>query len=224
MKGKEATRRHGSLAMGAEGRESGRVGDDPALRPAGAGGAAACTGIRLWDETTGEKRVIVLRRLGMAATSCNPWDARVRVLTLGPEFVRLVPPVGLFYIGIMGKFQKLALASHQPARATQEVLSSAPPSAVLEHQASSEMNCIQESSLSGSSSASASAPPEVDPTGTSGGDGVSYCSWPPPPLLASSCWQAPSSSAMLHCPCSSSTSVQIAFFLKTRHNAGTPIT
>uniref|UniRef100_A0A0E0QUV0 Uncharacterized protein n=1 Tax=Oryza rufipogon TaxID=4529 RepID=A0A0E0QUV0_ORYRU len=218
MKGKETSRKHGSLAMGAEGRESSRVGDDPAHRPAGAG-------IRLWDETTGEKRVIVLRRLeeeealGVAATSCNPWAARVRVLTLGPEFVRLVPPVGLFYIGIMGRFQKLALASHQPARATQEVLSSAPPSAVLEHQASSEMNCIQESSLSGSSSASASAPPEVDPTGTSGGDGVSYCSWLPPPPLASSCWQAPSSSAMLHCPCSSSTSVQIAFFLKTRHNA-----
>jgi hypothetical protein len=57
------------------------------------------SGIRLWDETTGEKRVIVLRRLeeeealGVAATSCNPWAARVRVLTLGPEFVRLVPPV-----------------------------------------------------------------------------------------------------------------------------------
>uniref|UniRef100_A0A0D3H9T5 Uncharacterized protein n=1 Tax=Oryza barthii TaxID=65489 RepID=A0A0D3H9T5_9ORYZ len=153
MKGKETSRKHGSLAMGAEGRESSRVGDDPAHRPAGAGGAARShryapetyphlaissstweawasspiaaaaahppnapllmniRGIRLWDETTGEKRVIVLRRLeeeealGMAATSCNPWAARVRVLTLGPEFVRLVPPVGLFYIGIMGRFQ-----------------------------------------------------------------------------------------------------------------------
>lgn len=40
MKGKETSRKHGSLAMGAEGRESSRVGDDPAHRPAGAGGAA----------------------------------------------------------------------------------------------------------------------------------------------------------------------------------------
>uniref|UniRef100_A0A0D9XGG4 Uncharacterized protein n=2 Tax=Leersia perrieri TaxID=77586 RepID=A0A0D9XGG4_9ORYZ len=115
--------------------------------------------------------------------------------------------------------QALVLQPQQyaPAMATQEVLSSPPSPALLAYQASSEMNCIQDSSFSGSSSAS--APPEVDPTATSGGDGVSYCSTWLPPLVASSCWQAPSSSAMLHCPCSSSTSLQIAFFLKTRHSA-----